>query len=62
MIFDHYLRLEPRQPNYDFDRGIQAEIGGSGSALVSSNVNDRSRAPWRTPRRCPTKPPIDSPT
>jgi hypothetical protein len=27
MIFDHYLRLEPRQPDFDFDRGIQAEIG-----------------------------------
>jgi hypothetical protein len=27
MPFDHYLRLEPRQPNYDLDRGIQAEIG-----------------------------------
>jgi len=26
MIYDHHLRLEPRQPDYDFDRGIQAEI------------------------------------
>jgi hypothetical protein len=26
-IYDQYVRLEPRQPNYDFDRGVQAEIG-----------------------------------
>jgi hypothetical protein len=26
MFFDHHLRLEPRQPDYDFDRGVQAEI------------------------------------
>jgi hypothetical protein len=27
MSYDHYLRMEPKQPNYDLDRGIQAEIG-----------------------------------
>jgi hypothetical protein len=27
MNYDQYLRLEPRQPDLDFDRGIQAEIG-----------------------------------
>src|SRR5947209_9652882 len=26
MSYDFYLRLEPRQPDYDFDRGIQSEI------------------------------------
>ncbi len=36
--------------------------GSSASALVSSNVSDRSSSPWRAAMRWPTKPPMDRPT